>query len=62
MNRFDEMDLEIAKTEDRVKVKNVWTNGRAIRAYTGQDKHYDKEGWYKAKVLLIKPKEVKKDE
>lgn len=45
----------------------VWTNGNAIRKYTGQDKsdywNPDKRNgkWYKAKAIII-PVEEEKDE
>lgn len=34
----------------------VWTNGKAIRKYTGQDKQYPNKsrGWYKAKAQITR--------
>lgn len=39
----------------------VWTNGRAIRSYTGQDKITYKKGWYKATAIIKPIEEEKKD-
>ena len=37
----------------------VWTNGNAVRKYTGQDKtiYGNKKGWYKARAIIIPVKE-----
>lgn len=51
---------------DKTQIKiTVWTNGKAIRKYTGQDtvqtndpnhgyKHPKDKGWYKATAIIIK--------
>ncbi|QZA68996.1 hypothetical protein 010DV004_59 [Bacillus phage 010DV004] len=44
----------------------VWTNGKAIRKYTGQDKHLDynsikRKDWFKA-TAIIKPEVGDEDE
>jgi hypothetical protein len=52
------------KKEEQIKI-TVWTNGKAIRKYTGQDtiqnndpnhdyKHSKDKGWYKATAIIIK--------
>jgi intracellular sulfur oxidation DsrE/DsrF family protein len=52
------------KTKQYEEIRiTVWTNGKGIRKYTGQDKqreykfikpHSPENGWYKATAIIIK--------
>jgi predicted RNase H-related nuclease YkuK (DUF458 family) len=72
VERLKELVNEIIQKQ-QIKI-TVWTNGKAIRKYTGQDtiqekynkdtgyqRHYHNtkdKGWYKATAIIIKEEEI----
>ena len=54
--------LEINTGLDVVKVINVWSNGRAIRRYQGQNegsvKHNPKNGYRKMVAILVEESDI----
>ena len=38
--------------------QKVWTNGKALRRYQGQDKTQTKHDWYKAEVVVVRKEKM----
>ena len=49
---FEILEKPPAPAEVKPRELKVWTNGKMIRKYVGQDKDV-KKGWYVAKAILV---------